>query len=389
VTGSVNRTVDEALLDDVVRLTEVDRSGTLLALAGAGAQVRAAATAAIEAGAPSVAEDGRPRAVVVAALGGSAVVADLLHALAGPRSPVPVMVVHSSTLPGWVSPLDLVVAVSMSGRAVGPLAVAAEAARRGCRLLTVGRAGSPLADVCLRARGVHVPVQAGLRSSRAGLWALSVPVLVGADALGLVDCGPLVLEETALRLDGVAEAARPSSESFVNPAKSLALELAGTLPLVLGAGDLAGVAAVRAAAQLSRNARHPAVSGILPDAAAEVVATFDGPFAGGAGDDPDAAAGTFHDPFDSPHVTSLRLLLLSDAEDEEDPEIGRVARVVSETAVDGGVRVSRLRAEPGPPLARLASLVGLTDFASVYLALGLGLDPTTSPHVADLKERMR
>jgi len=53
------------------------------------------------------------------------------------------------------------------------------------------------------------------------------------------------------------------------------------------------------------------------------------------------------------------------------------------------VPVSRLRAEPGPPLARVASLVGLTDFASVYLALGLGLDPASSPHVDDLKERMR
>ncbi len=380
----MSRTVDEALLDDVAALTASDRSGTLLALAGAGAQVRSAYTAAIEAGASSVAVDGRPRAVVVAALGGSAVVADLLHALAGPRSPVPVMVVHSSTLPGWVSPLDLVVAVSMSGRAAGPLAVAAEAARRGCRLLTVGRAGSPLAEVCLRARGVHVPVQQGLRSSRAGLWALSVPVLVAADALGLIDCGPTVFEQTATCLDGVAETARPSSESFVNPAKSLAVELAGTVPLVLGAGDLAGLAAVRAAAQLSRNARHPAVHGILPDSAAEVVATFDGPFAGGADGD-----STFFDPFDSPEVTSLRLLMLSDAEGEEDPEIARVARVVAETATEGGVRVSSLRAEAGPPLARLASLVGLTDFASVYLALGLGLDPATSPHVADLKERMR
>ena len=65
-----------------------------------------------------------------------------------------------------------------------------------------------------------------------------------------------------------------------------------------------------------------------------------------------------------------------------------VADVVRGTAADGGVRVSELRAEQGPALARVASLVALTDFASVYLALGLGLDPATSPHVADLKERM-
>ena len=46
-------------------------------------------------------------------------------------------------------------------------------------------------------------------------------------------------------------------------------------------------------------------------------------------------------------------------------------------------------AEGTHPVERLASLVALTDFASVYLALAHGLDPSTSGHVADLKERMQ
>ena len=67
--------------------------------------------------------------------------------LAGSASPVPVSVRRGLPLPGWVGPLDLVVAVSMSGRAPGPVGLAAEAARRGCRLLTVGMPDSPLAEV--------------------------------------------------------------------------------------------------------------------------------------------------------------------------------------------------------------------------------------------------
>jgi D-arabinose 5-phosphate isomerase GutQ len=383
----VSRAVDEELLDDPERLQAADRHQTLLALAGAGAQVRSAHRLAVEAGAPGVASDGRPRAVVVSALGGSAVVGDLLAALAGPSSPVPVFPVHSTTLPGWASPLDLVVAVSVSGRAHGPLAVAAEAARRGCRLLTVGREGSPLAEVCARAHGVHVPVPAAQRSSRTSLWALAVPVLVAADALGLVPGDAAMFTETADALDTVAEKARPASESFVNPAKALALDLAGSVPLVLGAGDLAGVVARRTAAQLARNARHPAVFGVLPDAAAEVVATFDGPFVRSNEDlfvddvfDDAAVAGS---------PTTLRLLLVRDDEEHQDVDVARVADVVRDTATEGGVRVTELRADPGPDLARLGGLVALTDFASVYLALGLGLDPATSPHVADLKERIR
>ena len=34
----------------------------------------------------------------------------------------------------------------------------------------------------------------------------------------------------------------------------------------------------------------------------------------------------------------------------------------------------------------LASLVARTDFAATYLALGGGIDPSRSPHLADLRE---
>ena len=32
-------------------------------------------------------------------------------------------------------------------------------------------------------------------------------------------------------------------------------------------------------------------------------------------------------------------------------------------------------------------MISLTDFASVYMALAGGIDPLTSPHVADLRDR--
>ena len=371
--------LDERLLDDPDALAAADSRGTLLALALAGAQVREAATLAAEADVARVADDGRPRAVVLAALGGSAAVGDLLTALAGPGAPVPVQAVRTNTLPGWVGPVDLVVAVSLSGRAEGPLAVAAEAARRGCRLLTVGAAGSPLADVTARARGIHVPTGRGLLSSRSSIWALSVPVLLAAHALSLIELPDAGLQEASAVLDDVAERSRPSSEVFVNPAKSLAVDLAGSIPLVLGEGPFAGAAAVRASAELARSARHPAVHGILPDDATTVVATFDGPFARGDDD-------VFADPFtdQAPGTSRLRLLLLRD--DQADPDTRHVADVVRDTAASSGVMVDELAATGAHPLARIAGLVALTDFASTYLALGAGLDPATSRHVAELRE---
>jgi hypothetical protein len=388
---------DEALLNDPGYIAERDSRETLLALATAGAQVREAMTLSSEAGIERVAGGERPRSVLVASLGGSAVVADVLELLAESGSPVPVSVRRNLPLPGWVGPLDLVVAVSLSGRAPGPLAVAAEAARRGASILTVGAADSPLAEVCARARGVHIGVGRGRTSSRTALWSLLTPVLLAADELGLIDAGGSVLSETADRLDVHAEACRPRSESFVNPAKILAMQLAETIPVVMGDGPLNGVAAARAASMLARTARIPATWGELPDAASQIVACFDGPFTAGGGQGvglrqpvPDI----FADPFlDGPAQPRLGFLLLRDAPPatltKEGTNAEALTDAVLQTAHDAGVRVSTLVAAPGHPLVRLAGQIAQTDFAATYLAIGLGLDPAVSPHVADLRDRTR
>jgi glucose/mannose-6-phosphate isomerase len=383
--------LDEQLLDDADGLAAADPSGSLRALAGAGAQVRMALSASKEAGIARAAVEGRPRAVVVASLGGSAVVADILTLLAGSGSPVPVTVRRGLPLPGWVGSMDLVVAVSMSGRAPGPLGLAAEAARRGCRLLTVGSSDSPLAEVSDRTGGLHVPVPTApnpaARASRMALWALVTPVITVAYELGLTDASPTVLERVADRLDAHAETFRPSSDAFVNPAKALALELAGLVPVVLGDGDVTGVVASRAVSMLARTARVPAMRGALPDDAGDVVATFGGPLAARPDD-------VFADPeLDGPIGPRMRLVLLRDAAPTPDRpdgswlESSRTADAVMLTAQDAGVRVTELSADPGHPLERLADLVALTDFAAVYLALASGVDPLTSPHVADLRDR--
>ena len=52
--------------------------------------------------------------------------------------------------------------------------------------------------------------------------------------------------------------------------------------------------------------------------------------------------------------------------------------------------MTEVTAEPGAP-AGAAGRPGRaqTDFAAVYLALAAGVDPLTSPHVADLRDRTR
>jgi glucose/mannose-6-phosphate isomerase len=374
--------IDEAVLDDPARLAAGDPGGMLRAVATAGAQVREAVLRTREADLSGVVADGRPRAMLVAGMGGSGIAGDVLSAVGGLACPVPLVAHRGSRLPGWVGPMDLVVSVSCSGHTAETLAVTDEALRRGCRVITVGRPDSPLAERAAGGRALHLPVDPAGRMPRSNLWALSVPVLLVADALGLLSLPRAVLDEVADALDSTSVACGPAVEVYANPAKRLALDLAGTLPFVWGSSEIAGVAAYRLASMLAENAKYPAVSGVLPEVHHNQVVALAGAFGSGSSDPDDL----FRDRVDeAPGWPALRLLLLRDS--EELPEVTRGREATLALAEEYGFGVQELVASGEHPLARLASLVAPTDLASVYLALVQGIDPTPIDAIDFVKER--
>ena len=385
-----HRHIEESWLDDTERLIAADPSGMLRALASAGAQVRESATLAAEANLASLADEGRPRALVVAGAGTAARTGGFLETVAGPRWRVPIVLHRNAGIPGWVGAADAVIAVSASGRSPEALAAAEAAGRRGARLVAIGPPKSQLQSLAERYRAPYVPVPRRA-PARVSLWALTVPVLLAARALGLVRIAEADLAETAVRLDTEAERCRPSAESFANPAKTLALELANSIPVLWGSSPLATVAARRVGDMLSANARYPVVAGSLGEAGRGRVGLVDGVYGALVESERDI----FADRVDQPEPTRLRVVLLRDGGLAEESELreaaieDRRADAVLELCARRGVRCSVIKAEGASPLERLASLIAVPDFASVYLALAHGLDPTAVPAVEEMKEFTR
>ncbi|MFI6900163.1 bifunctional phosphoglucose/phosphomannose isomerase [Nonomuraea sp. NPDC050394] len=357
-------------LDDQRFLTDNDPGGMLLAVAASAAQVRMGQRAAAEAGLAEL--RGRPRAVVVVGMGGSAIAGDILAAVAGHGAPLPILTVRSYQLPGWVGATDLVIAVSASGRTEETLSAATEAVRRGCTLVAVAAPDSPVESVARQAGGIFVPVPA-TGQPRANVWLLSVPLIVAAAGLGLARVDEALIEGVAKSLEDIAHRCRPSSESFINPGKQLAMELAESVPMIWGSSQVSGVAAYRLACQLNENAKYPAVFGELPEANHNQVVAFDGPLAR-------------RDIFADDAGRSLRLVMMRDA--DEHPQVTRRREASVRMAQDRDVAVTELTAEGAHPLERLASLIALGDFASTYLALGYGIDPTPVTAITELKARI-
>lgn len=385
---SGDREADPARFDSAETLARLDPGGSLRSVASAGPQLREAAQLAAEADLASLAEGGRPRAVVVAGVGTAARTGDILTAVAGPRCPVPVLAHRSAGVPGWVGAADVVIAVSASGRSPEALAAAEAGARRGARLVAVGAPDSPLQAVAARARAPYIAVPRRA-PARLSLWALTVPVLLAGRSFGMVRLAEADIAEAAARLDADAERSKPLNDSFVNPAKALALDLAGAIPVVWGNSPLAGVAARRFGDMLAANARYPVVSGELGEVGRGRVGLLDGVFGSLAEGERDI----FADPVDDEEAkakTRLRIVLLRDdglENDEDNPQPDtRRADAVAELADRRGIRCDTFAAEGGSALERLASLIAVPDFASVYLAVAHGFNPHSVPAVSEMKD---
>ena len=246
--------LDDTLLDDPSRLADTDSAGYLRAAALAGAQVRAVVEAATDAGIERMAED-RPRALVLVTrpgVGGAA--AQLLAALLTPSCPVPVVLAEA--VPSWIGALDLVIAHTDDPGDVVLAESLDRATRRGARVVVTAPAEGPVAAAAA-GRGMllppRVPVPTGFGFARALAAGL---VVVGA--LGLLRTD---VAELADELDREAERDHPMHESFVNPAKSLALRVADRTPLLWGLDPAATAVAWHAAFVLASHA------GIVSDVA--------------------------------------------------------------------------------------------------------------------------
>jgi hypothetical protein len=367
--------IAEEVLDDFELLRARDPRGLLPAVASAGAQVRETARLTTEAGLGRVTDGGRPRGLIIVARREGAVAASVLRALLGPGSPVTVDVVPGPDLPVWSGPSDVAVVATRTGAGRYAVTPAYEAARRGVSLVGIGAEAAPLHAACAGARAPYVPLP-GSRVRHTTLWSLLTPMLQLATDLELLPAGAADLDQVAAALDEIATECGPAQESFVNPAKTLALELLNALPVIAAEGPLGAAAATRIADQLATLAGLPATAFRLPDQRVAACAVLGGPLAPRADDD------FFRDRADDVG-RRLRLVTIRDpdaggldgAGEREPRSAAEAMEQVLRTTAAHGIPVSGL-AEHGDParfgrLPRLARQLAVADFTAVYLALAL------------------
>ena len=370
---------DESLLDDPDALALRDDGRRLWALAGSGAQVRRAVDIADEFDVSRLAGGAVPRALLVAVDSPAKGAGRVLVRLA--TGVTPTLMWHGVELPRWAGSADALLVASSDGRHPRLARVTEQGAHRGLAVVVVAPEGSPVAEAAGRAPVAHIP---GDLNRRALVWAVLTPLLQAAHVLEVASVPASLLALVADALDETAEGCRPSADAFTNPAKALAVEFAEALPLIAGAGQLAGVAGRLFADALQLFAGAPAIAVTLPDGVAAAGALL-------VGEPQDSFDDEFFRDRDEEQPIRPRLVTIGDDGEPDDESLGRrsgaqiqldevaarrAAEALHQIARQRGLRSSTVDVPAGPPLSRLASATLFGAFVATYLALGRGIDPS-------------
>lgn len=295
--------------------------------------------------------------IVICAMGGSAIGGDLVSHWVSETTDLPCRVVRAYHLPASVGRSTLVIAVSYSGNTEETLSMVDEAVSKGADVTTVS-SGGKLGEIAAEASVPHCEIPPDLlpRATIGYIVGAIAGILESRDAL---DAESDVLDSVAVLRNVIADCGSDVKTS-ANPAKKLAHELHGTVPVVVGYG-LSSPIAKRWANQFNENAKMIAFGSELPEMNHNGIVGWMG----------DGRSSGFS-----------MVFLDHDMVDE------RMSRRVEATKamVSERVRVFSSQSTGASLLGRMFSLVAVGDYASVYSAFLRKEDPSTTVPIEALKK---
>jgi glucose/mannose-6-phosphate isomerase len=347
-------------LDDLSHLRAVDAQDFLRDVDGLPDQVALAWDLAQSYALPDSLRD--VQQVIMAGMGGSAIGGALAQAYAAAAGRVPITLLHDYGLPTWAGPRTLVIACSHSGDTEETLSASQAALAGGAQLLAITRGGKLAALAEAAGQPVWRFEHAGQPRAAVGY---SLLLTLGVLArLGLIPDPAQDVAGAVAAMRAQQQQLRAEVPVTRNPAKRLAGQFIGRVPLVFGADHLAPVAR-RWKNQINEVAKALAVCDELPEM------------------DHNAVAGTLY-----PERLIEKHLALFLRSSFEHPRNARRAEVTREIYMTAGFNTDAIAAVGPSRLAHMLTSLHYGDYTAFYLAIGYGVDPSPVPQIDYLKEQL-
>ena len=195
----------------------------------------------------------KPDNIIVAGLGGSAIGGDLLKDWARNKTEVPIEVNREYHLPAYAGKKTLVLVSSYSGDTEETLSCFSRCPQTEMHDLSASASGGALLKYAIKHKVPYLQVPGGM-PPRAALPYMFIPLLIFMEKIGLVTGVSVELEEALNLLEKISTDNLPQKPTIDNFAKTLALTIGETVPVIYGFGFYRAVAQ-RFKQQFNENAK--------------------------------------------------------------------------------------------------------------------------------------
>jgi glucose/mannose-6-phosphate isomerase len=304
-----------------------------------------------------------PEEILVVGMGGSAIGGDLLKDWLRETLPLPSEVCREYHLPAYADEGTLVIVSSYSGNTEETLSMYLEALEKGCMTISVTSGG--LLQEFNEKLGLPFVKLPGGYPPRSAMPYLFFPLVVSLKKLGVLSGVDDEIEEAVMVLKQVREEIKPENPTSMNLAKKLAKGVKGSIPFVCGFGFYQGVA-LRMKTQFNENGKTPAKAEFFSELNHNETVGWTGL---------------------RKLTKNFSVILIRD--EMEPPEIRTRIDLTRKLVFDEGAKnVLEIYVRGVGKLARMLSAMYIGDFASVYLGILYGSDPTPVKIIDELKRQL-
>ncbi len=302
--------------------------------------------------------------IVISGMGGSAISGDLVESLFRDKLDVPLMVNREPDLPKWANKDTLAICLSYSGNTEETIGAFKAASQRKCKIVSISTGGK-LEELSAKRDVVFLKIPSGMQP-RAATPFLLFPTIMLLLKAGLAKANiEADLQETIEVTREFVTANGPKVPEASNPAKQLARRLSGAIPQIYGWGPYAPVA-TRWRQQFNENSKIIARADIVSESNHNDLVGWS----------------------QSPEFTKFFTYILFRDRDYESISLATRLDFMRSLGQNVAKDVVEVSPKGKSRLARMMHLMCQGDFASNYLALLRGVDPSPVDIVTELKRRL-
>jgi len=305
----------------------------------------------------------KPKTVLVAGMGGSAIGGELVKDWARDKIAVPIEICREYSLPAYADKSTLIVVVSYSGETEETLSVFLDAIKRRCMMFCISSGGA-LQEFAEKLSVPHLLVPSKM-APRASLPYLFMPLPILLEKIGLVSDVTSEISDTLKSLKLVSDTNSPEKPVDKNFAKKLAASISDTIPVVYGFEIYCAVAH-RLKTQFNENSKVPAKWECFSEL------------------DHNEIVG-----WEAANELAKRFSVIFIRDDSESEAMRTRIDTTQELMCKKSLKTYEVKSIGKSRLAKMSSVICTGDFTSVYLAILRGIDPTPVKSIASLKEKLK